>query len=133
PTAEVSTEPGTVQAIVGLSQQDDLGVQLSECLRGLGRQLLMLIEGATTVAEHRGPASTDGHARRAALTLLAATTPDVSAWSSRGNQTWSFSRRPRSTTATPGVCRRTLVTRDAKAVAPALSPGLCPCRRLAVA
>jgi AcrR family transcriptional regulator len=44
----------------------------------LGRQLLMLVEGATIVAEHHGAASTDGHARRAALTLLSAATPDRS-------------------------------------------------------
>ncbi|WP_433309246.1 TetR/AcrR family transcriptional regulator [Micromonospora sp. CA-269861] len=52
----------------------------------LGRQLLMLVEGATIVAEHHGAASTDGHARRAALTLLAAATPNGSARSHRGNR-----------------------------------------------
>ncbi|TMR92353.1 TetR/AcrR family transcriptional regulator [Nonomuraea basaltis] len=43
----------------------------------LGRQLLMLVEGATVVAAHQDPAEAGGHARRAALTLLsAATRPD---------------------------------------------------------
>ncbi|WP_327583980.1 TetR/AcrR family transcriptional regulator [Nonomuraea sp. NBC_00507] len=36
----------------------------------LGRQLLMLIEGATVVAAHHGTAGTAGQARDAALTLL---------------------------------------------------------------
>jgi AcrR family transcriptional regulator len=38
----------------------------------LGRQLLMLVEGATVVAQHHGPTDAGDHARRAALTLLAA-------------------------------------------------------------
>ncbi|MEU4742259.1 TetR/AcrR family transcriptional regulator [Actinosynnema sp. NPDC023658] len=38
----------------------------------LGRQLLMLVEGATVVAQHHGAADAGDHARRAALTLLAA-------------------------------------------------------------
>ncbi|MFI9005656.1 TetR/AcrR family transcriptional regulator [Actinosynnema sp. NPDC053489] len=38
----------------------------------LGRQLLMLVEGATVVATHHGPADAGDHGRRAALTLLAA-------------------------------------------------------------
>ncbi|MGP3960584.1 TetR/AcrR family transcriptional regulator [Nonomuraea sp. 3N208] len=37
----------------------------------LGRQLLMLVEGATIVAAHHGTADTAGQARTAALTLLA--------------------------------------------------------------
>ncbi|WP_406315208.1 TetR/AcrR family transcriptional regulator [Streptosporangium sp. NBC_01639] len=41
----------------------------------LARQLLMLVEGATVVAEHLGAAGTGEHARRAALTLLSASTP----------------------------------------------------------
>ncbi|MFG1723112.1 hypothetical protein ACGFII_31270 [Micromonospora chalcea] len=53
----------------------------------LGRQLLMLVEGATIIAEHRGAASTDGHARRAALTLWAPPISDVSARSSGESQT----------------------------------------------
>ena len=40
----------------------------------LGRQLLMLVEGATVVATHHGPAGVGDHALRAALTLLAAAT-----------------------------------------------------------
>jgi AcrR family transcriptional regulator len=39
---------------------------------GLGRQLLMLVEGATVVAAHHGVAGTASLAREAALTLLAA-------------------------------------------------------------
>lgn len=39
-------------------------------LGALGRQLLMLIEGATVVAAHHGTAGTAGQARDAALTLL---------------------------------------------------------------
>ncbi|WP_326822667.1 TetR/AcrR family transcriptional regulator [Streptosporangium sp. NBC_01756] len=42
----------------------------------LARQLLMLVEGATVVAEHLGAAGTGEHARRAALTLLSVSTPD---------------------------------------------------------
>jgi AcrR family transcriptional regulator len=42
----------------------------------LGRQLLMLVEGATVVAEHHGAATTGEHARHAALTLLSAATPN---------------------------------------------------------
>lgn len=38
----------------------------------LGRQLLMLVEGATVVAAHHGPAGVGEHARQAALTLLPA-------------------------------------------------------------
>ncbi|MER5419975.1 TetR/AcrR family transcriptional regulator [Streptosporangium roseum] len=41
----------------------------------LARQLLMLVEGATVVAEHLGAAGTGEHARRAALTLLSASLP----------------------------------------------------------
>jgi AcrR family transcriptional regulator len=36
----------------------------------LGRQLLMLVEGATVVADQHGPAGVGEHARRAALALL---------------------------------------------------------------
>jgi hypothetical protein len=36
----------------------------------LGRQLLMLIEGATVVADQHGAAGVGEHARRAALLLL---------------------------------------------------------------
>jgi AcrR family transcriptional regulator len=39
---------------------------------GLGRQLLMLVEGATVVAAHHGVADSASQAREAALTLLAA-------------------------------------------------------------
>jgi len=39
---------------------------------GLGRQLLMLVEGATVVAAHHGVADTAAQAREAALALLAA-------------------------------------------------------------
>ncbi|TMR25181.1 TetR/AcrR family transcriptional regulator [Nonomuraea turkmeniaca] len=43
----------------------------------LGRQLLMLVEGATIVAAHHRTADTAGQARHAALTLLsAASAPD---------------------------------------------------------
>jgi hypothetical protein len=38
----------------------------------LGRQLLVLVEGATVVAAHHGVAGTAEQARAAALTLLAA-------------------------------------------------------------
>jgi hypothetical protein len=38
----------------------------------LGRQLLMLVEGATVVAAHHGAAEAAAHARTAALALLAA-------------------------------------------------------------
>ncbi|MEV1119142.1 TetR/AcrR family transcriptional regulator [Actinosynnema sp. NPDC049800] len=38
----------------------------------LGRQLLMLVEGATVVATHHGPTGAGDHALRAARTLLAA-------------------------------------------------------------
>ncbi len=38
----------------------------------LARQLLILVEGATVVADHHDPAHAAGHAREAALTLLAA-------------------------------------------------------------
>ncbi|MCT9932901.1 TetR/AcrR family transcriptional regulator [Planotetraspora sp. A-T 1434] len=38
----------------------------------LGRQLLMLVEGATVVAAHHDPAAAGEHARQAALTLLSA-------------------------------------------------------------
>lgn len=38
----------------------------------LGRQLLMLVEGATIVAEHHHPVGVGEHARQAALTLLTA-------------------------------------------------------------
>lgn len=38
----------------------------------VGRQLLMLVEGATVVADHHGAAGVGEHARRAALALLAA-------------------------------------------------------------
>ncbi|MEV4483849.1 TetR/AcrR family transcriptional regulator [Micromonospora coxensis] len=38
----------------------------------LGRQLLILVEGATVVAAHHSPAGAGDHARRAALTLLSA-------------------------------------------------------------
>jgi AcrR family transcriptional regulator len=38
----------------------------------LGRQLLMLVEGATVVAAHHGGAGAGEHARHAALTLLSA-------------------------------------------------------------
>lgn len=41
----------------------------------LARQLLMLVEGATVVAEHLGAAGTGEHARCAALTLLSASAP----------------------------------------------------------
>ncbi|MER5320787.1 TetR/AcrR family transcriptional regulator [Streptosporangium roseum] len=44
----------------------------------LARQLLMLVEGATVVAEHLGAAGTGEHARRAALTLLSASTREQS-------------------------------------------------------
>lgn len=40
----------------------------------LGRQLLMLVEGATVVAAHHDRAGTAAHARRAALALLSAAT-----------------------------------------------------------
>ncbi|MFI7442914.1 TetR/AcrR family transcriptional regulator [Nonomuraea indica] len=40
----------------------------------LGRQLLVLVEGATVVAAHHDPAGAAGHARDAALTLLSAAT-----------------------------------------------------------
>ncbi|MEU1724567.1 TetR/AcrR family transcriptional regulator [Actinomadura sp. ATCC 39365] len=40
----------------------------------LGRQLLMLVEGATVVAAHHDSAAAADHARQAALTLLSATT-----------------------------------------------------------
>jgi AcrR family transcriptional regulator len=36
----------------------------------LGRQLLILVEGATVVADQHGPAGVGEHARRAALALL---------------------------------------------------------------
>ncbi|WP_327113813.1 TetR/AcrR family transcriptional regulator [Nocardia sp. NBC_01730] len=39
----------------------------------LGRQLLMLVEGATVVAAYHGASDTGSHARDAALALLAAT------------------------------------------------------------
>ncbi|MEV0422204.1 TetR/AcrR family transcriptional regulator [Streptosporangium canum] len=42
----------------------------------LARQLLILVEGATVVAAHLGPAGTGEHGRRAALALLSASTPD---------------------------------------------------------
>jgi AcrR family transcriptional regulator len=38
--------------------------------RGVGRQLLMLLEGATVLADHHGPTDVARHARQAALTLL---------------------------------------------------------------
>jgi AcrR family transcriptional regulator len=41
----------------------------------LGRQLLMLVEGATVVADHYSGAEAAHNARRAALTLLLASTP----------------------------------------------------------
>jgi AcrR family transcriptional regulator len=41
----------------------------------LGRQLLMLVEGATVVAAHHDGAGAGGHARQAALTLLSAAAP----------------------------------------------------------
>jgi AcrR family transcriptional regulator len=41
----------------------------------LARQLLMLVEGATVVADHHGSAEAAHHARDAALTLLRAATP----------------------------------------------------------
>ncbi|ACZ91147.1 TetR/AcrR family transcriptional regulator [Streptosporangium roseum] len=44
----------------------------------LARQLLMLVEGATVVAEHLGAAGTGEHARRAALTLLSASAREQS-------------------------------------------------------
>ncbi|MEV5711691.1 TetR/AcrR family transcriptional regulator [Actinoallomurus sp. NPDC052274] len=40
--------------------------------RALGRQLLMLVEGATVVAAHHDAAGAGEHARQAALTLLSA-------------------------------------------------------------
>ncbi|MEV5753181.1 TetR/AcrR family transcriptional regulator [Actinoallomurus sp. NPDC052308] len=40
--------------------------------RALGRQLLMLVEGATVVAAHHDAADAGEHARQAALTLLSA-------------------------------------------------------------
>ncbi|MFI6799915.1 TetR/AcrR family transcriptional regulator [Streptosporangium canum] len=42
----------------------------------LARQLLILVEGATVVAAHLGAAGTGEHGCRAALALLAASTPD---------------------------------------------------------
>ncbi len=42
----------------------------------LGRQLLMLVEGATVVADHHGAADAARQARHAALTLLRAATGD---------------------------------------------------------
>jgi AcrR family transcriptional regulator len=44
----------------------------------LGRQLLMLVEGATVVAAHHGAADVARHARGAALTLLAVSVPGKS-------------------------------------------------------
>jgi hypothetical protein len=41
----------------------------------LGRQLLMLVEGATVVAAHHDSAGAGEHARQAALTLLSAAAP----------------------------------------------------------
>ncbi|MET8998902.1 TetR/AcrR family transcriptional regulator [Amycolatopsis sp. NPDC004169] len=41
----------------------------------LARQLLILVEGATVVADHHDPAHAGEHAREAALTLLAAARP----------------------------------------------------------
>jgi AcrR family transcriptional regulator len=42
----------------------------------LARQLLMLVEGATVVADHHGSSNAARHARSAALTLLRAATDD---------------------------------------------------------
>ncbi|NUO97359.1 MAG: TetR/AcrR family transcriptional regulator [Nonomuraea sp.] len=42
----------------------------------LGRQLLMLVEGATVVAAHHDRAAAGAHAREAALTLLSAALPE---------------------------------------------------------
>ncbi|MEU8172019.1 TetR/AcrR family transcriptional regulator [Microbispora hainanensis] len=50
----------------------------------LGRQLLMLVEGATIVAAHHGAAGTGEQARQAALALLSAATRNDSGGSSGG-------------------------------------------------
>ncbi|NJP23067.1 TetR family transcriptional regulator [Microbispora sp. SCL1-1] len=51
----------------------------------LGRQLLMLVEGATVVAAHHGAAGTSGQAREAALTLLSAATQSADGDAPGGN------------------------------------------------